>query len=414
MKAFIKRSPFVQNLLILISGTAAGQLISIVSLPLLQRLYPPGDFAILQLLVSFSSILAAVATLKFEYAIMIAEEDESKRLTVISFISVFLFTLIIVPFLIFKATVVFPDVKQSELHLLIFLIPLTAISMSLTEVLSFVLNRNGQYKKMAVAKISQNVSMEAFRFLNILTLKFPGGLLIGRFVGFLFSFVYAIRFVDFRPKMRSIKMLWITATKYRQFALFTMPTVLISAFTNYYFYYHYVEEFGTSITGVIGVANQYITLPLGLIAGSFSQVFYKKITSTLDKESLLKLYKKFALQLSLVGIALAAVVIAIPSWIFPFILGDEWQHLGYFVKLTVLWQTIAFVSSSLSFIYSRLQKQNIMMWFALLQLAMVYISLTIGSANSLTSNQTFIYYVSFQSIYYLLTILLAIRLIKKM
>ncbi len=414
MKALFSRSPFVKNLLILLTGTAAGQLISIASLPILQRLYPPGDFAILQLLVSFSSILAAFASLKFEYAIMIANDDESKVLTRLSFFSVFFFGIMAFPFLALTSSIVFPNVSESDKVLLTILIPLTASFMSLNEVLSFRLNRDNQYKKMAVAKLSQNLAMESFRFLSIVTLKIPGALLIGRLVGFFSSFIYAVRFVNLKLSNISLSVLWATAKKYRQFALFTAPTVLITAFTNYYFYFYFVERFGVSTTGIIGVANQYITLPLGLIAGSFSQVFYGKISLTSDKNSLLDLYKKFAMQLTLVGTLLATIVIAIPSWVFPLILGDRWADLGYFVKLTVVWQVIAFVSSCLSFIYSRLNKQNIMLWFASLQLALVYLSLSIGSAKSLSSNETFVLYTCFQSVYYTITILLAIHLIKRM
>jgi hypothetical protein len=61
--------------IILITGTAVAQAVSVIALPFLQRYYPPGQFASLNLFTTAVPLIASAATLKLEYAIVMAKED---------------------------------------------------------------------------------------------------------------------------------------------------------------------------------------------------------------------------------------------------------------------------------------------------------------------------------------------------
>ena len=62
---------FYHSILLLFSGTAAGQAIQVACIPLLTRLYSPEDFGTFALFVSIVSLLATISALRYEVAILL-------------------------------------------------------------------------------------------------------------------------------------------------------------------------------------------------------------------------------------------------------------------------------------------------------------------------------------------------------
>jgi len=71
----ILRSKFIKQVLILTSGTAIAQLITVGVMPLLTRLYLPVEFGIFAIFSSIVAIFGVFATGRYEYAIL-AEKSE--------------------------------------------------------------------------------------------------------------------------------------------------------------------------------------------------------------------------------------------------------------------------------------------------------------------------------------------------
>ncbi len=67
---------FARNLITLLGGTAAGQIIAMLASPVLTRLYGASDFAVASAFVGISTILAIVATLRFDLALLLPKSDE--------------------------------------------------------------------------------------------------------------------------------------------------------------------------------------------------------------------------------------------------------------------------------------------------------------------------------------------------
>lgn len=66
---------FLRSVTVLAGGTAAAQLLMVLLLPVLTRLYSPQDFNTLSVYLGLLSIFSVVATLRFELAISLPEED---------------------------------------------------------------------------------------------------------------------------------------------------------------------------------------------------------------------------------------------------------------------------------------------------------------------------------------------------
>ncbi|HEY8511769.1 MAG TPA: oligosaccharide flippase family protein [Cyclobacteriaceae bacterium] len=394
------------------------QLISFVFLLILQRwFYTPNDFGILGLYVSLSTLLAACSTLKFEYGIVLPKENQKAiSLVYLSVVSVLLFTLISIPLLFLLKESYF---KTEDRHFSIFLfaVPFTVLFAGLYEILLYWNNRQANFTLMSKSRVVQTSAMEISRMAGGLMRIDYKALIIGRVIGQFVSLIYlSIPFLREqgsqlrKPERGKLKEV---IREYRDFPLFTMPTIFISNFANLLLIALFFQFYGGSNAGLISIAIQYISLPFGIIASSFSQVFFQRISRCERKEELLSLYIRFAGRLAVVSVLITGVVYLIPDRLILAVLGDKWQGLTEFMRLSVLWQAIAFISSSLSFIYTRLMRQKIMMAFALLQLALVYVTLQYGNIHFSEAYTTFGLYVAGQCFYYVLTIVAAIYFIKR-
>ena len=75
-RIFEGRSSFASDVLKLAGGTAIAQILSILASPIITRMYGPEAFGLSALFASITGIVAVVACLRYELAIMLPEKDE--------------------------------------------------------------------------------------------------------------------------------------------------------------------------------------------------------------------------------------------------------------------------------------------------------------------------------------------------
>src|SRR5437764_2452107 len=74
---FRRRSAFTTHVLTLVGWTAITQGLYICALPVLSRLYSVETFGHLAVLQSVSSFIVVIASLRYEFAILLPEDDET-------------------------------------------------------------------------------------------------------------------------------------------------------------------------------------------------------------------------------------------------------------------------------------------------------------------------------------------------
>jgi len=380
----IKESDFIRNIFVLFSGSLLSQLIPFIALPLLQKFfYSPADFGLLAIFISFCELFANVATCKLEYGIVIQSRVKNAINLLYGAIRVMLIMMVIsaVIALIFKRELAL-YFKEPKLESYMFLLPVYVIVFSLTEIASYWFNRKKNFTIISLSKIIQTSSSESVKFIAGFLHFGPLGLIIGRVAGFLFANLYYLR-MFFKKDRKALQLI---NKKYsnemvrenRKFIFFTTPSVFIGNLINVVYLQLFLAYFGEDIVGMIGVSMTYLSAGFGVVAISFSQVFYSKVAETKSKEKLLDMYKRFARNLMLIAFVPIILVYAIPaSWVAR-LLGDEWLQLMDIARIMVLWLAVWFVSSSLSFIYMRLRKQQVMMIYDFIHLLLIIIGFFAG------------------------------------
>ncbi len=414
-------SIFYKNIYLLLSGTVLAQCITLISTIILQRFfYSPSEFGVFSLFFSTIGVYASVATLKYEYAIVSNSKDrDTFSLLVISLINSFFIAFLSIFCFLYLTDSISRNVLSESIGLkgLLILIFLTVFFTGTFDSLSFWHNNQERYKHLRSSKIIQAISCEGSRY----GLFFVGfshiGLVLSRIIGFGLSAVFLIpkAWKDNQTKLKSLtfKTLKTEYIKHKNFLFYTTPNVFVNNFCQALFAMLIIQNFGVSTLGFIGVANQYIAIPLGIISTSYAQVFFKKMYELESKKKLLNTYLSQLKKLLIISLIFIVLVLIMPGSLITYIFGEKWNQMIFFMKTASIWLSVSFVSSSLSFIYTRLEKQNIMFFYSIIQLGLTYFSIKIGSMYNFQIHTVYILYTVGQVVYYISTIFLALFFIKK-
>jgi O-antigen/teichoic acid export membrane protein len=99
--------------------------------------------------------------------------------------------------------------------------------------------------------------------------------------------------------------------------------------------------------------------PLNIVSGSYSQVFFQRISEIENPHQLQKLYFKALIQFLILASIMVLFVWILPDNTMGLIFGDAWIDSIQYLRMLSFWYALNFVTSSLSFIVLRIQMQRI-------------------------------------------------------
>lgn len=413
------KTSFFKNVVLLTFLTGISQLIPFLTLPLLQKyFYSPENFGLLSVYASFSLMFVKFSTFSYEFAI-IKKENKNEALSVLkgasqiliantSFITLILFVL----FCFFK-----DNFYVKTLGSFIFLVPVTMLFFGGHQILRYWFNWGKKYSTIGSSMIIKSMTAESLKILQGLIGLTNYGLILGRNIGEFFSFIFLfIPFInnDYNTlKKIKQKEIFKELKKNYKFPLYTMPSGIKGTLINVIFITLFVKYFGINKGGIIGISLSYTGAAFGIISQSFSQVFYKKINELKNTE-LLKNLKKNTLLLSVFSLFSILIVQAIPNQIVITLIGKNWIDLLPVIKVLIFSTCFSFISSSLSFVYIRVNRQKEMLFFDVFHILLIYFSILIGYNFTNDFMGTLTYYVIAQSIFYSFSTFLSFYFIQKL
>src|SRR5699024_12287359 len=75
----LRQRPFVRNVVIMASGTAAAQAISLALTPIITRLYGPEAYGLMGVFMAIIQTIAPVAALTYPIAVVLPKRDEDAK-----------------------------------------------------------------------------------------------------------------------------------------------------------------------------------------------------------------------------------------------------------------------------------------------------------------------------------------------
>jgi len=351
----LKQNSFSRSVGILIGGTAFAQLLMIIVLPLLTRIYGPNDFSILAVYTALVTILSVAAGLRFDIAIPLPDNDEEA----INILALALFFSSIVTILIAIPITLFPNIisealKQPGIEPYLFLVPVGIFITSSYNALQFWATRKKKFLLISKTRMSQAIFGIATQLsLGVMGL-IPLGLILGQLVTSGAGLVGLTREVV-NDKTQILKRINVASMilnfktysrfpKYSSFEALTnsagiqLPLIAIAALA-----------VGAE-AGFLMLAMRVMQAPLGLIGSAASQVYLSRAAEEDRQGTLGEFTEKTLIGLIKIGIIPLVLACFTAPAAFAILFGDEWRRAGSLVSWMTPWLIIQLLASPISMV----------------------------------------------------------------
>lgn len=368
LNRIIQKSDFNRHVTTLIVGQLVVHFISFASIPIITQIYSVEQIGAYSLFMAIFMVLSVVSTGRYDAAIIV-EPDEKKSVSLWSlslFIS-FIFSIILLVFLlIFRDDLLF-ILKTQQLGKYILLLPFAIFLASINRATQFYFNKVEAYRKITYSDIIKSgVNSSGGIVLGLL--KFLSG-------GLIFANVSSLLIATFYLFFQLPKRFW----KAISFSFVELKSIAIS-YKNYLSYYSlsgllsalvsngtpiFIIFFFTEKTaGYYFMAEKVVSIPLGLIVTAISRVFYQKATLlyTKNKSEFLQLIFNIQKKMLIILIPLLILLSLTAPYFFE-LFGDDWRKAGEMIKyfaILVFFNNLVSPVGSISNIINRL---DILLYF---------------------------------------------------
>ncbi|MBC9944647.1 oligosaccharide flippase family protein [Leucobacter sp. cx-328] len=374
LRAYLRGNAFLRNVLTLMSGTALAQLLVLAVTPVLTRFYTKTEWGLLGTFASVVAIIVAIATLKYDMAVMLPESDDAaKSLTRVARWVSFTLCVVATVVIILIAPWVADLINAPAIAPWLALAGISAFTLTEIAILGYWLNRKSKYKVIATNRVLQSGTTAASQLaLGFVKPLGVGGLIVGTILGQVVS-VFALR--KKTPELREgpkppLSDHMRLMRRYRNMPLFNAPTALIDA-VRMNGINLLIAAVSVSTFGQFSVAWRLVEVPAALISAALAQVFFQHF-SVVERGHMLKSVVSSIKKSALVGVVPFALVWVLSPWLFPIVLGPGWDDAGYFAQALVPWLFMNLITSPISTIFVVTERQQISLIFSILYTAVPF------------------------------------------
>lgn len=340
---------FHKSVAILLSGTAFSQLIGIIILPLLTRLYTTEEMGVLAVFSAAVTILLTVVCLRLESAVPIQKKESDAKeiftlciqLSVVTSAVTLLSCLII--FYFFTEWI-------SSLGYYIFLIPLGMVVGGVYIALNSYALKNEKFELVSKSRIIQSLSCAVVQIFGYFIYHSALWLIIG----FILNLGAGINYLKNKLKIRNIfekphfqksKDILIKNANFPKFSVIEslsntagvqVPILLIA--------------YGMSVSeaAFLFLAMKLIQAPMALLGSSISQVYYSQAHTKITTGELSKFTSDVLTSAMKVGVGPIITISLLAPSLTELGLGKEWKSVGEYIFIMSPWFIMQFISSPIS------------------------------------------------------------------
>lgn len=344
----IFKSHFFASISLLALGSILAQIVCFFLLPLITRIYSPEEFAIFTYILSVAAIFMGIINCRYDLIIVKVRTDKEvfsliKGALIIGILGSFFISLIGGFFFLKKNGFQW----YHSFYLLLFL-----LSYAIINVLSAYNNRLQEYKILSsvnvIRPVSQNVGALLLGFLHL----GANGLLLSYIIG---------QLLGISKQNQSLKGKWNVIWKmpnaivcsnlkeHKSQLYFSTPAQLVNSLSYSSLAIIIEALFGLSVLGFYSLSVRLLGLPLSVISGNVSKVFYERAAREYEVDgSYQKTLKKTLVFLLLLAIPMVlSMMTFIPSFC-GYFLGETWKTAGDYMFVLAPMFGIRFIVSALS------------------------------------------------------------------
>ena len=344
----ILKNKLLKNTGLLVGGTAIAQVITFLATLFLTKLYAPESFGLLSLCTSFISAFLPLSTLRYDKAIVIAEDEkEVYGLVALSFLSSILLAGIscCVAIILYSFQLVI-----KEHYILLLMVPIGILLFSFISIFQMYFEKSNGFKVTSKGAIVVAFTKSSAQFGLFYTFPLLGmvlGYILALIIGCTYYFCNTVNFFKKLYKFSNRETLLRTAKKYYKFPkYFTFSNVLKSVSQNICSF-TFPIFFSLSVLGSFSIAFKIVKLPSSLIAAAIRRAYCPegaKLYNT-DKLKFFKLYLKTSKFLVLISIIPVIIMELFTDDLFHLFFDESWWDAAIYAKIILGYVFFNFINS---------------------------------------------------------------------
>jgi lipopolysaccharide exporter len=380
------RSSFFTSVLKLVSGTTLAQLITILTAPIISRLFSPDAFGILNVFTSLITIVSVVICLRYEFAIVLPENDEdAANLVGVCVLIALGISLLVGLVLLLFGHPLLALLKAQNLYAFLWLIPIGLLIQGVFQGLNYWNTRTKHFGRLSIARVSASLTTSTLPILlAFIGQATPASLVYSYVMG---TFVYVsvlgaqvlkesgklfYRVIERARMLTNLK-------RYRKFPLvdswgtfinnlsWQLPSLMLLYF------------FSETVVGYYSLSNRLILLPLTLLGNSIAQVFYQRSAELRSTpENLSRSVQLVFHRLTAFGLFPAVILAIAGPQLFAIVFGNNWLEAGRYAQILSPWMFVLFISTPLGNLFATLERQELSLIVNSVILITRFASLAIG------------------------------------
>lgn len=363
----------------LLSGTTIAQVITLAMTIPLARLYGPEQFGFFAIIQSVVAVGVAVASLRFDMAIVLPKTDlEGRVVQKLASRSILIMSLLFS--LVLLAASGWVAAKYDSRSLAYALVASGLVVYTTAQIANrqFWLTRKTEFRVIASNRVIGAVATGVFQVLAALITRNFLGLLVGLILGQILTLILVNRRIpDLRdPIPGGAPSTLDMARRYKKMPLLNGPNAILDS----------VRTAGINILigniaiaglGQYSMAFRVTGAPASLISGAIAQVFLQKMSVT-EPGAMTKLIRSVLLRIGSLSIPIFTVFYFVAPWLLPSLFGAEWTESGLLAQALVPWIFMLTLTSPLSNLFIVTERQGALLAFAALYAAapLVFLALT--------------------------------------
>lgn len=379
------KSKFVRNVVVVASGTAAAQAITMAFAPVITRIYGPEAFGLLGVFMALVAILTPVAALTYPIAIVLPKEDsDAIGLAKLSFFIALILTALAAVVLLAGGERLLGLLDSEVIAPYMMLIPLSMLCAACMQIAQQWLIRKKQFSITARVAVLQafilNSAKTGIGWLHpvgavLVMLATAGQALYAAmlWMGIKKSRTLPENQAGERTSLRDL------AKKHRDFAVYRAPESLLSAATSGLPVLLLASLVGPKAAGFYSLAKMSLKLPNVLLIKSIGDVFYPRIAKAKNNnEAIFKLTLKATFILAAVAFTPYFFVVLFGPQLFSLVFGEDWLTAGKYAQFISFWLFFAICTAAVIKTLTVLNLQGFFLMYRVSFVALSTMALYIG------------------------------------
>ncbi len=385
LKSLVQPGSFMGNVIALLTGNLLGQTLLFISTPLITRLYTPGDFGLMAIVASITSVLSVLACMRYQHAIVLPKTAEQARdiIQLSWLISIFVFVILLLVIGSFRDWI---EVLLNAKHLatLLWFVPLGVLFTGWRDILSFWNTRGKRFSLLALSHVVASCCSIGVKLIPVLLLH-PRAiwLVMGNTIAFVAAFCILLSKMDSKFHRLILKIdykkLIKTARDYKKFPRYSVPTGLMNSLSQNLPVLMLGYFFSAKEVGYYGLANAVLRKPIQLISTSIGKVFLQRSAhDQAHSKPIRPMLIKTTLGLAAVGAIPFMILFVWGEIIFSWVFGLEWKAAGYYCELLAPWLFLGFINPPSVQVVVVNQDLRFSFWLMLSSIVLRFLSISVG------------------------------------